>query len=65
VDREKQLRESARSAKGRDARDSALGAFVKAKIAETRAKDVAKIARLRALRLAKEAADAKVKPARG
>ncbi len=47
----------ARSAKGRDARDAALGVFVKAKIAETRANDAAKMARLRALRLAKEAED--------
>ena len=54
---ENNTRSGARSAKGRDARDAALGVFVKAKIAETRANDAAKMARLRALRLAKEAED--------
>ena len=54
---EENTRSGARSAKGRDARDAALGIFVKAKIAETRANDSAKMARLRALRLAKEAED--------
>jgi hypothetical protein len=54
---ESENRNNARSSKGRDARDAALGVFVKAKLAETRATDAAKISRLRALRLAKEAAD--------
>jgi hypothetical protein len=56
---ESENRNNARSSKGRDARDAALGVFVKAKLAETRATDAAKISRLRALRLAKEAADKK------
>ncbi|HEV7821957.1 MAG TPA: hypothetical protein VGO84_12320 [Burkholderiales bacterium] len=46
-----------RSSKGREARDAALGLFVKAKLAENRAKESAKMSRLRALRLAKEAED--------
>ena len=46
-----------RSSKGREARDAALGVFVKAKLAENRAKESAKMSRLRALRLAKEAED--------
>jgi hypothetical protein len=46
-----------RSSKGREARDAALGLFVKAKLAENRAKESAKMTRLRALRLAKEAED--------
>jgi hypothetical protein len=40
-----------------EAREAATGLFVKAKINETRATEAAKRSRLRALRLAKEAAD--------
>jgi hypothetical protein len=54
---EEKNRTSARSPKGREARDAALGLFVKAKLDETRATEAAKMSRLRALRLAKEAAD--------
>jgi hypothetical protein len=40
-----------------EAREAATGLFVKAKLSETRATEAAKMSRLRALRLAKEAAD--------
>lgn len=46
-----------RTPKGREAREAAIGLFVKAKLDETRTTEAAKMARLRALRLAKEAAD--------
>jgi hypothetical protein len=55
---EKDNRPSSRSPKGREAREDATNLFVKAKIAETRKAETVKMARLRALRLAKEADDA-------
>lgn len=54
---------SNRSPKSREAREAATGLFVKAKINETRATEAAKMSRLRALRLAKEAADKEPKVA--
>jgi len=46
-----------RTPKGREARETAINLFVKQKVTETRATEAAKMTRLRALRLAKEAAD--------
>jgi len=54
---------SNRSPKSREAREAATGLFVKAKLSETRAREAAKMSRLRALRLAKEAADKEPKVA--
>jgi hypothetical protein len=47
---------SARSPRGREAREAATDLFVKKSLADTRSQEVAKMAKLRALRLAKEAA---------
>jgi hypothetical protein len=60
---EDENRNSSRSPKGREARDAAIGLFVKATLSETRATEAAKMARLRALRLAKEVSDKESTPA--
>jgi hypothetical protein len=54
---ENESRASARTPRGREARDAAIDLFVKTKLADTRRTEIAKMERLRALRLAKEAAD--------
>ena len=54
---DKENRANARTPRGREARDAAIDLFVKKTIADTRSIEIAKMARLRALRLAKEAAD--------
>jgi hypothetical protein len=48
---------NARTPRGREARDAATDVFVKKAIADTRSQEIIKMARLRALRLAKEEAD--------
>jgi hypothetical protein len=50
-------RASSRTPRGREARDAAIDLFVKKQNADTRSAEIAKMARLRALRLAKEADD--------
>ena len=54
---ENENRNDSRTPKGREAREAAIGLFVKQKLTETRATEAAKMSRLRALRLAKEAGD--------
>ena len=45
---------NSRTPRGREARDAATDLFVKKEIADTRSQEIAKMARVRALRLAKE-----------
>jgi hypothetical protein len=54
---EDEIRNFNRTPRGREAREAATGLFVKAKLDETRTIEADKMSRLRALRLAKEAAE--------